>query len=69
MRHPLKCDLLFLMVEYDVTALYDAPDEVESARVELQNIVMKDTLTGVFSLHSMQWVSIQANQRIKRNRN
>ncbi len=53
-RHPLNGDFLFLVVEYDFTALHDALDEVEAARARLHDIAMKDALTGVHSLHYMQ---------------
>jgi len=53
-RHPLNGDFLFLVVEYDFTELYDALAEVESARARLHDIAMRDTLTGVNSLHYMQ---------------
>lgn len=53
-RHPLNGDFLFLVVEYDFTELYDALEEVETARARLHDIAMKDTLTGVNSLHYMQ---------------
>ena len=53
-RHPLNGDFLFLVVEYDFTELYDALAEVEAARARLHDIAMRDTLTGVNSLHYMQ---------------
>lgn len=53
-RHPLNGDFLFLMLEYDFTELHDALAEVENSRVRLHDIAMKDTLTGVHSLHYMQ---------------
>ena len=53
-RHPLNGEFLFLVVEYDFTELYEALDEVESARSRLHDIAMKDALTGVHSLHYMQ---------------
>lgn len=53
-RHPLNGDFLFLVVEYDFTELYEALEEVESARSRLHDIAMKDALTGVHSLHYMQ---------------
>ena len=56
-RHPLNGDFLFLVVEYDFTELYDALEEVETARAHLHDIAMKDTLTGVNSLHCMQEVA------------
>lgn len=53
-RHPLNGEFLFLMVEYDFTELYDALEEVKASRARLHDIAMKDTLTGVYSLHYMQ---------------
>ncbi|WP_370278533.1 diguanylate cyclase domain-containing protein [Pontibacterium sp.] len=53
-RHPLNGDFLFLVVEYDFTELYDALEEVEASRARLHDIAMRDTLTGVNSLHYMQ---------------
>jgi diguanylate cyclase (GGDEF)-like protein len=59
-RHPLTGEFLLLVVEYDVTELYEALSEVEKARVSLHDIAMTDTLTKVSSLHHMQEVAKQA---------
>lgn len=56
-RHPLNGDYLFLVLEYDITELYQALEEVEEAGAKALDIAMKDTLTGVNSLHYMQEVS------------
>ncbi len=53
-RHPLTGEFLLLVVEYDVTELYEALAEVEQARKHLHDIAMTDTLTQVSSLHHMQ---------------
>lgn len=53
-RHPLNGDFLFLVVEYDFSELYDALEEMKEARARLHDMAMKDTLTGVHSLHYMQ---------------
>lgn len=53
-RHPLTGEFLLLVVEYDVTELYQALAEVEQARKRLHDIAMTDTLTQVSSLHHMQ---------------
>ncbi len=58
-RHPLTGEFLLLVVEYDVTELYDALAEVEQARKHLHNIAMTDTLTQVSSLHHMQEMAKQ----------
>ncbi|KJY82885.1 diguanylate cyclase [Vibrio galatheae] len=59
-RHPLTGEFLLLVVEYDVTELYQALQEVEQARKKLHDIAMTDTLTQVASLHHMQEVAKQA---------
>lgn len=58
-RHPLTGEFLLLVVEYDVTELYDALAEVEQARKHLHDIAMTDTLTQVSSLHHMQEIANQ----------
>jgi diguanylate cyclase (GGDEF)-like protein len=70
-RHPLNGDFLFLVLEYDITELYQALEEVEAASARAHDIAMKDTLTGVNSLHYMQEASakeidlaIQNNQSL-----
>ncbi len=59
-RHPLTGEFLLLVVEYDVTELYEALAEVERARKRLHDIAMTDTLTQVSSLHHMQEVAIKS---------
>jgi len=56
-RHPLTGEFLFLVLEYDLTDLQQALAEVEEAKQRLHDIAMKDTLTGVHSLHYMQEVA------------
>lgn len=58
-RHPLTGEFLLLVVEYDVTELYDALAEVEKSRQRLHDIAMTDTLTQVASLHHMQEVATE----------
>ena len=53
-RHPLTGEFLLLVVEYDVTELYEALAELEQAHENLHHIAMTDTLTQVSSLHHMQ---------------
>ncbi|KGY13361.1 diguanylate cyclase [Vibrio tubiashii] len=65
-RHPLTGEFLLLVVEYDVTDLYEALAEVEQARQRLHDIAMTDTLTQVSSLHHMQEVAqASLNEAIK----
>lgn len=53
-RHPLNGDFLFLVVEYDFTERYEALAAAEEARTRLQDMAMKDALTGMYNLHYMQ---------------
>jgi diguanylate cyclase (GGDEF)-like protein len=66
-RHPLSGEFLFLVLEYDLTELQQALDEVEQAREQLHKIAITDTLTGAYSLHYLQQTAPAIIARTIRN--